>query len=110
MSHNSGPSGTVAQPREPDVGEENEQGVTVFLSVPGRLDVRSWGDGWSCEDTEGGIDCHHGDLVVPGEAWPELFFRATPEDYIRDAIDVYATTGDYDAAHEGVHYLNDTSL
>lgn len=92
-----------------DIGGENEQGVSVFLSVPDTLDVRSQGDGWSCEDTEGGIDCYHPDLVVPGEAWPELHFRAWPNDYIRDTIDVYATTGDYDPAHEGVHYFNDTS-
>jgi hypothetical protein len=36
-----------------DIGEENEQGVIVFLSVPDSVDVQSWGDGWSCEDTEG---------------------------------------------------------
>jgi hypothetical protein len=94
-----------------DVGEGNEQGVTVFLSVPDELDVQSWGDGWSCEDTEGGLDCHHADLVVPGEAWPELHFRGLPyENYILDSIDVYATTGDYEASHEGVRYKNDTSL
>ncbi|MDX8143017.1 hypothetical protein SK854_12895 [Lentzea sp. BCCO 10_0061] len=90
-----------------DVGEANEQGVTVFLSVPDALDVQSWGDGWSCEDTEGGVDCHHADLVVPGEAWPELYFRAQPTEYVFDTIDVYATTGDYEATHEGVsYYLN----
>ncbi|NKE61905.1 hypothetical protein FXN61_36160 [Lentzea sp. PSKA42] len=92
-----------------DVGEGNEQGVTVFLSVPDTLDVRSWGDGWSCEDTEGGIDCYHPDLVVPGEAWPELHFRGFPSNHVQDTIDVYATTGDYAPAHEGVHYFNDTS-
>ncbi|SES41927.1 hypothetical protein [Lentzea albida] len=93
-----------------DVGDEDEQGVTVFLSVPDELDVQSWGDGWTCEDTEGGIDCHHPDLVVPGEAWPELYSRADPnQQYIVDSIDVYATTGDYEASHEGVHYKNDTS-
>jgi hypothetical protein len=92
-----------------DVGSANEQGVTMFLSVPDGLDVQSWGDGWSCEDAEGGIDCHHGDLVVPGEAWPELHFRGSPDDYMLDTIDVYATTGDYSPSHEGVHYFNDTS-
>jgi hypothetical protein len=93
-----------------DVGSENEEGVTMFLSVPPPpMDVQAWGDGWSCEDTEGGIACYHPDLVVPGEAWPELHFRAWPNDYIRDTIDVYATTGDYDPSHEGVHYFNDTS-
>lgn len=92
-----------------DIGEENEQGATVFLSVPDELDVQSWGDGWSCEDTEGGIDCHHPDLVVPGEAWPELYFRANSAVYVRDTIDVYASTGDYAPSHEGVHYYKDIS-
>jgi hypothetical protein len=112
-----GPNGQSWEGRGPfdfsvlltDVGEGNQQGVTVFLSVPDVLDVQSWGDGWTCEDTEGGIDCHHPDLVVPGEAWPELHFRGIPSDYVRDTIDVYATTGDYEPSHEGVRYFNDTS-
>ncbi|MFD1148267.1 hypothetical protein [Saccharothrix hoggarensis] len=92
------------------VGEERERGVTVFLSVPEALDVQSWGDRWSCEDTVGGIDCHHPDLVVPDEAWPVLYFEADPDyyAYIEDTIDVYATTADYEFAHEGVHYINDS--
>ncbi|MFD4640934.1 hypothetical protein ACFWN2_26745 [Lentzea sp. NPDC058436] len=92
-----------------DVGDENEQGATVFLSVPELLDVQSWGDGWSCEDTDGGIDCYHPDLVVPGEAWPVLYLRAFPVNYGNDTIDVYATTGDYEPTHEGVEYYLDTS-
>jgi hypothetical protein len=92
-----------------DVGPGNEQGVTVFLSVPDGVDVQSWGDGWSCEDTEGGVDCYHGDLVVPGEAWPELNFRAIPYLHLQDTIDVYASTGDYAPSHEGVHYFSNTS-
>ncbi|MFD4672164.1 hypothetical protein ACFWNN_20695 [Lentzea sp. NPDC058450] len=93
-----------------DIGDENEQGVTVFLSVPDELDVQARGDGWTCGDTEGGIDCRHSDLVVPGEAWPDLHFRAQPLDYVRDTIDVYATTGDYAASHEGVTYHLDASV
>ncbi|MGI5504871.1 hypothetical protein [Lentzea sp. CA-135723] len=91
-----------------DVGTENQQGVTVFLSVPDTLDVQVRGDGWTCEDTEGGVDCHHADLMVPYEAWPELYVHGLPDDYVLDSIDVYATTGDYEASHEGVYYQNET--
>ncbi|MFD1148269.1 hypothetical protein [Saccharothrix hoggarensis] len=92
------------------IGDEYEHGVTMFLSMPERIDVVSWGDGWSCEDTIGGIDCYHPELVVPDEAWPVLHFKAYPEAHIRDTIDVYATTADFEFAHEGVNYFNDTSL
>jgi hypothetical protein len=92
-----------------DIGEENMQGVTVFLSIPEELDVQSSGDGWVCEDTEGGVDCRHPNLVVPDEAWPELHFEAYSNEHIHDTIDVYATTGDYSPSHEGVTWFSDTS-
>ncbi|WP_285745565.1 hypothetical protein [Lentzea sp. NBRC 105346] len=95
-----------------DTGAGNLYGTTVFVSVPEGADVTGWaGERWDCEHTGGGIDCTNPDLVVPGEAWPELTVQLRPTEYFPDeTLDVYATSGGYGAAHEGVAYYYDTSL
>ncbi|GLZ30413.1 hypothetical protein Lesp02_26020 [Lentzea sp. NBRC 105346] len=95
-----------------DTGSDNLRGLTVFISVPGEYELYSYsGDRWDCWDTEGGYDCHIDDLVVPGEAWPELTVTGYVRDHMNqpDSIDVYATTGAYGWAHAGFPFKTNTS-
>jgi hypothetical protein len=86
-----------------DIGDLNDDGLSVFVSVPYGIGAFS-GDRWDCWDVEGGLRCEIGDLVVPGESWPTLTIDGgTSEGYVRDSVDVYAesTHGD---AHAGVPF------
>jgi hypothetical protein len=100
-----------------DVGSEDLDETTIFVSIPRAVDVSYYdGEGWECWDVdEGGnygIECHNGHIVVPGEAWPRLDIGVDVHDHMRSpgSIGVDVTTGDYEPAHEGIPFKTDTSL
>ncbi|TWP45189.1 hypothetical protein FKR81_39595 [Lentzea tibetensis] len=96
-----------------DAADENLDEVSVFVSVPDAVEVADYsGDDWDCWDVDGGIECHNPQLMVPGEAWPTLTVHLYVHDHMDDvgSIDVYATTGDFGPAHEGVPFQTNTRV
>ncbi|CAM3833156.1 hypothetical protein KIPE111705_27225 [Kibdelosporangium persicum] len=67
--------------------------VRLFLSLPHQIHVLGHeGDGWTCRDVTGGIECDHHRPIAPGAEWPTLLVRIDPdcERTIRDSFDAYA--------------------
>jgi hypothetical protein len=95
-----------------DVDVDNDEGLSVFISIPEEADVRGYdGERWDCWDVDGGLECANPDLVVPGEAWPTLGLRGQVLNArYGDTLDVYATGQDQREAHWGVRWDLDTSL
>lgn len=95
-----------------DIGGEDLDETTIFVSIPPEIDISRYeGDGWNCWDVDGGVECHNGHVVVPGEAWPRLDLGFDVDHMTSpDSIDVYATTGDFGPAHEGIPFKTDTSI
>ncbi|TWP45190.1 hypothetical protein FKR81_39600 [Lentzea tibetensis] len=89
-----------------DAGDENLDELTLFVSIPDEIELFTISAEWECWDVDGGVECHNPRLMVPGESWPDLLIYARVHDEMDapDSIDVYATTGEYGPAHEGVPF------
>jgi hypothetical protein len=103
FDHEGNWAGRVGFPFEFSVAVANTGGrgdtdLSVFVSVP--FEVTGYrGEGWSCWDVDGGVDCSIPDLVVDGEQWPLLTIEAVADQrWLVDAVDAYA-----DSRHGDVH-------
>ncbi|SMD08535.1 hypothetical protein [Kibdelosporangium aridum] len=67
--------------------------VKLFVSLPYEVHVDGHeGDGWTCWDVEGGIDCTNTKPALAGAELPSLLVRINPdcENTLRDSFDVYS--------------------
>ncbi|TWP45191.1 hypothetical protein FKR81_39605 [Lentzea tibetensis] len=95
-----------------DKGDGDLDEMDAYVFVPAEVEVTGFsGEGWDCWDVEGGIECHTGHLVVPGEAWPTLTVRNQVHSHMNEpgAIEVWVTTGRYGWAGERVPFKTNTS-
>ena len=89
---------------------ETADGATVFVSWPAEIVlVGSTGEGWSCAEIEGGVECVNPTAVGPEQSWPELTLNAKGTATVKDTLDVYLHGVGAAEAHVGVPFTYDTS-